>query len=107
MGQLCVKSCFLLGAERVIAIDHRPGRLEMAKASGAEIINFEEVKVNEALTEMTGGRGPDHCIDCVGLEAHGWAVDNVLDFVKTTQHVSFDRPHLLQKDGGSTFMYRA
>ena len=69
----------------------------MAKASGADVINFEEVRVNEALTEMTGGRGPDHCIDCVGLEAHGWAIDNVLDFVKTTLKLSFDRPHVLRE----------
>jgi threonine dehydrogenase-like Zn-dependent dehydrogenase len=46
---------------------------------------------------MTGGRGPDHCIDCVGLEAHGWSVDNIWDFVKTTLKVSFDRPHVLRQ----------
>jgi threonine dehydrogenase-like Zn-dependent dehydrogenase len=56
-----------------------------------------EARVNEALIEMTGGRGPDHCIDCVGLEAHGWSVDDVWDFVKTTLKVGFDRPHVLRE----------
>jgi threonine dehydrogenase-like Zn-dependent dehydrogenase len=81
----------------VIAIDHREGRLELGRQAGADVINFEDVKVNQALTEMTGGRGPDHCIDCVGLESHGWSVDNVLDFVKTTLKISFDRPHVLRE----------
>ena len=97
VGQLCVKSCFLLGASRVIAIDHHPKRLEKAKAAGADVINYTEVKTNQALTEMTGGRGPDHCIDCVGLESHGWSADNVMDFVKTTLKISFDRPHVLRE----------
>ncbi len=97
VGQFAIRSAFLLGAERVIAIDHREDRLKMARAGGADTLNFETVKVNEALTEMTGGRGPDGCIDAVGLEAHGWAIDNVLDFVKTTLHVSFDRPHVLRE----------
>ena len=97
VGQFAVKSAFLLGAERVIAIDHRKHRLELAKASGAEVLNFEEVRVNAALTEMTGGRGPDACIDCVGMESHGWALDNVIDFAKTTLKLSFDRPHVLRE----------
>ena len=61
------------------------------------MINYTEVKTNQALTEMTGGRGPDHCIDCVGLESHGWSPDNVMDFVKTTLKISFDRPHVLRE----------
>ena len=69
----------------------------MAKASGADVLDFEEVHVNQALTEMTGGRGPDSCIDCVGLEAHGFSPDNVMDFVKTTLKISFDRPHVLRQ----------
>ena len=96
VGLLCVKSCFLLGAERVICIDEHPHRLELAKEAGADVIDFHEVEVNKALTQMTGGRGPDHCIDCVGLEAHGWAIDNVIDFAKTTLKLSFDRPHVLR-----------
>jgi threonine dehydrogenase-like Zn-dependent dehydrogenase len=97
VGQFAIRSAFLLGAERVIAIDHRTERLKLAAEGGADTLDFEEVTVNVALKEMTGGRGPDSCIDAVGLEAHGWAVDNVLDFAKTTAHVSFDRPHVLRE----------
>ena len=97
VGLLAVKSAFLLGAERVIAIDHRRRRLELAKEAGAEVLNFEDVRVNEALTEMTGGRGPDSCIDAVGLESHGFSIDNVIDFAKTTLKLSFDRPHVLRQ----------
>jgi threonine dehydrogenase-like Zn-dependent dehydrogenase len=71
VGQFAVKSAFLLGAERVIAIDRFPYRLRLAQdASGAEVVNYEDVDVYEALKDMTGGRGPDACIDAVGLEAH-------------------------------------
>jgi threonine dehydrogenase-like Zn-dependent dehydrogenase len=97
VGLFAIKSAFLLGAERVIAIDHRKKRLDLAKAAGAEVLNFEEVKINEALTEMTAGRGPDACVDCVGMEAHGWSVDNVLDMIKVKTHVSFDRAHVLRE----------
>jgi threonine dehydrogenase-like Zn-dependent dehydrogenase len=97
VGLFAIKSAFLLGAERVIAIDHRKKRLALAEAAGAEVLNFEEVKINEALTEMTAGRGPDACVDCVGMEAHGWSVDNVLDMIKVKTHVSFDRAHVLRE----------
>jgi len=97
VGQFAIKSAFLLGAERVIAIDHREARLDLARQAGAETLNFEKVKVNETLTELTGGRGPDACIDAVGLEAHGWAVDNVWDFAKETLKLTFDRPHVLRE----------
>jgi len=71
VGQFAIKSAFLLGAERVIAIDRFPYRLRLARdASGAEVVNYEEVDVYEALKDMTGGRGPDACIDAVGMEAH-------------------------------------
>jgi len=71
VGQFAIASAFLLGAERVIAIDRFDSRLEMAREkAGAETINYEQTSVREALREMTGGRGPDACIDCVGLEAH-------------------------------------
>src|SRR5205814_8874777 len=73
VGQFAIKSAFMLGAERVIAIDRVPARLRLAAtASGAETINFDEEPVLERLKHMTGGRGPDACIDAVGLEAHGW-----------------------------------
>jgi threonine dehydrogenase-like Zn-dependent dehydrogenase len=97
VGQFAIRSAFLLGAERVIAVDHRHARLQLAQAAGAETLNFETVRVNEALTEMTGGRGPDSCIDAVGLEAHGWAVDNVWDFAKEGVKLTFDRPHVLRE----------
>jgi threonine dehydrogenase-like Zn-dependent dehydrogenase len=71
VGQFAIKSAFLLGAERVIAIDRFPYRLRLAQdTSGAEVVNYEEVDVYEALKDMTGGRGPDACIDAVGMEAH-------------------------------------
>ena len=70
VGQFAMKSAFLLGAERVIAIDRVAERLDMARQGGAETLNYEEVDIYEALREMTGGVGPDACIDAVGLEAH-------------------------------------
>ncbi|MDP1847832.1 MAG: zinc-dependent alcohol dehydrogenase [Solirubrobacteraceae bacterium] len=71
VGQFAIASAYLLGAQRVIAIDRFDYRLNMARdKAGAETINYEQTSVREALREMTGGRGPDHCIDCVGLEAH-------------------------------------
>jgi threonine dehydrogenase-like Zn-dependent dehydrogenase len=72
VGLLAIKSAFMLGAERVIAIDRVKSRLrKAAEDCCAETINYEEVDVLEALKEMTGGRGPDACIDAVGMEAHG------------------------------------
>lgn len=72
VGQFAIKSAGLLGASRVIAIDRLPQRLSLAESSsGAETINIEESDVVETLKEMTGGRGPDICIDAVGMEAHG------------------------------------
>ena len=71
VGQFAIASAYMLGAERVIAIDRFDYRLQMAREkAGAETINYEQTPVREALREMTGGRGPDACIDCVGMEAH-------------------------------------
>ena len=97
VGLLAIQSAFVLGAERVIAIDHYPHRLELAKSQGAEVINFEEVRVREALVEMTGGIGPDACIDAVGLESHGFTLDNVVDEIKTAVKLGTDRPHALRQ----------
>jgi threonine dehydrogenase-like Zn-dependent dehydrogenase len=97
VGQFAIRSCFLLGAERVIAIDHRDGRLEMARAAGAEVLNFEEVNILEALNEMTGGRGPDACMDAVGMEAHGMSLDNLVDRAKAAMFLATDRPHVLRE----------
>jgi threonine dehydrogenase-like Zn-dependent dehydrogenase len=70
VGQFTIRSAFMLGAARVIAIDRIPERLRMAREGGADVVNYETVEVIEALREMTGGRGPDSCIDAVGMEAH-------------------------------------
>ncbi len=98
VGLFAVQSAFLMGAAEVIAIDHYPHRLELAARFGAKTLNFHEVKVREALTEMTGGRGPDSVIDAVGMEAHGFSPDNLLDFV--TQELKLgntERPHALRE----------
>src|SRR6184192_684246 len=91
VGQFAIRSAYLLGAERVIAIDRFPERLAMAhEQAGAEVLNYEEVDVLEALEEMTGGRGPDACIDAVGLEAHGTGVGGVYDQVKAKLMLATD-----------------
>jgi threonine dehydrogenase-like Zn-dependent dehydrogenase len=98
VGQFAIKSAFLLGAERVICIDRIPERLQMAKEQGgAEVINFDEAEVQEVLKELTGGRGPDACIDAVGLEAHGASVDALVDRVKAATMLATDRPHVLRE----------
>jgi threonine dehydrogenase-like Zn-dependent dehydrogenase len=98
VGLFAIKSCYLLGAERVIAIDDVPERLQMARdVCGAETIDFSQKDVFETLKEMTGGIGPDSCIDAVGLEAHGMAVDAVYDRVKAALFLATDRPHALRQ----------
>ena len=97
VGLFAVQSAFLMGAHRVVSIDHHPHRLELAKAKGAEVLNYHDVKVREALDEMTGGIGPDACIDAVGLESHGFAFDNVIDAVKVATRLGTDRAHVLRE----------
>jgi threonine dehydrogenase-like Zn-dependent dehydrogenase len=98
VGQFAVRSAFLLGASRVIAIDRFPERLAMARAGGAETINLEEVDdVNDVLKEMTGGRGPDSCIDAVGMEAHEPGAGGAYDYVKQTMRLEMDRPNALRQ----------
>jgi threonine dehydrogenase-like Zn-dependent dehydrogenase len=97
VGLFSVQSAVLQGAERVIAIDHHPRRLELAQKFGAEVINFEETHVLEALMEMTAGIGPDAVIDAVGMEAHGFAPDNILDVVKQTIVPAADRGHAFRQ----------
>jgi threonine dehydrogenase-like Zn-dependent dehydrogenase len=97
VGLFAIQSAFLMGARRVIAIDHFPHRLELAKQMGAEILHFSEVAVHEALFEMTGGIGPDGCIDCVGMEAHGLSIDNIIDTVKAKTFLGTDRPAALRQ----------
>src|SRR3954466_8729815 len=98
VGQLAIKSAYLLGAERVIAIDHVPARLRMAAEEGkAETLNFDDEHVYQKLVEMTGGMGPDPCIDCVGLEAHGTTIDALYDRAKTALYLATDRSHALRQ----------
>lgn len=98
VGQFAIRSAFLLGAERVIAIDRITERLNMAKAGRAETVNYEETSVQDALMEMTGGRGPDACIDAVGLEAHGaHGFIYAYDRVKQAVMAESDRPIALRE----------
>ena len=97
VGLFAIQSAFIMGAYRVIAIDHHPHRLELAKSMGAEVINYHDVKVREALFEMTGGIGPDAVIDAVGMESHGFSFDNVIDAIKTTVKLGTDRTHALRE----------
>jgi threonine dehydrogenase-like Zn-dependent dehydrogenase len=98
VGQFAIASAYMLGAARVIAIDRFPERLQMAKEKGgAEIINYEEVDAGEALKEMTGGRGPDSCIDAVGMEAHGTDAMALYDKVKQAVRLETDRPYALRQ----------
>jgi len=98
VGQFAIVSAYLLGAERVIAIDRFPYRLRMAREkAGAETINYEEVDVYDTLMEMTGGRGPDACIDAVGLEAHTPGLAHVYDRAKQALMLESDRPIALRE----------
>ncbi|MFL6279081.1 MAG: zinc-dependent alcohol dehydrogenase [Vicinamibacterales bacterium] len=98
VGQFAIQSAFLLGADRVIAIDRFAERLTLASThSKAEVLNYSEVDVPEALRAMTGGQGPDACIDAVGLEAHGTTLDAWYDVAKTSTYMATDRPHALRQ----------
>lgn len=93
VGQFAMKSAFLLGAERVIGIDRFPERLRMARDKvGAETINYEKIDIYDALKDMTGGRGPDACIDAVGMEAHAPGVVGAYDRAKQAMMLETDRP---------------
>jgi len=97
VGLFAIQSAFKLGAYRVIAIDHYPSRLKLAKQMGADILDYREVEVLEALKEMTGGIGPDAVIDCVGMESHGLAIDNIADMAKQQLMLATERPHALRQ----------
>ncbi|PYE82543.1 zinc-dependent alcohol dehydrogenase [Pseudoroseicyclus aestuarii] len=96
VGLFAVQSARIMGAERVIAIDHHPRRLELARQMGAEVIDYSRTHVLEALREMTGGIGPDAVIDAVGMESHGFAPDSILDSAKQTVGLGADAPHALR-----------
>ncbi|HTU99191.1 MAG TPA: zinc-dependent alcohol dehydrogenase [Luteitalea sp.] len=98
VGQFAIKSAYMLGASKVIAIDRFPYRLRIAaEQAGALTINYEETSVHEALREMTAGRGPDHCIDAVGLEGHAPGIKGAYDKAKTMMMLETDRPVALRE----------
>jgi len=97
VGQFAIRSAYLLGAKDVISIDNIPDRLDMAREGGARTLNFDTVNVLQELKEMTGGRGPDSCIDAVGMEAHGTDLGNVYDYTKQALRMSADRPNVLRQ----------
>jgi len=97
VGQFAIRSCFMFGAGRVIAIDRVPERLHLARAGGAETINPDEVNVLEALNDMTGNRGPDACMDAVGMEAAGHGVMFAIDRAKQMARISMDRAQVLRQ----------
>jgi threonine dehydrogenase-like Zn-dependent dehydrogenase len=98
VGQFAMMSARVLGAGRIIAIDRFPERLAMARRNaGAETIDYEEVHVLEALSEMTAGRGPDSCIDAVGMEAHSHGMQYGYDKVKQLMKLETERPIALRE----------
>ncbi|PYQ31988.1 MAG: glutathione-dependent formaldehyde dehydrogenase [Acidobacteria bacterium] len=98
VGLFAIRSAWMQGAGRVIAIDRFRERLRLAQSDGrTEIVDYSEVNVFDTLKEMTGGRGPDRCIDAVGMEAHGHFPDAVLDRVKQAMKLTFDRAHVLRQ----------
>jgi threonine dehydrogenase-like Zn-dependent dehydrogenase len=98
VGQMAIRSAILLGAKQVIVIDRVPERLDMAKAGGAITINLDEESVIERLNELTNGKGPEKCIDAVGMEAHATAtIDSMYDRVKQATMMETDRPHVLRE----------
>ena len=98
VGQFAIKSAYLLGAEKVIAIDRFPYRLRMARErAGAQTLNYEECDVHDTLKEMTGGRGPDHCIDAVGMEGHAPGIIGAYDRAKQALMLESDRAVALRQ----------
>jgi threonine dehydrogenase-like Zn-dependent dehydrogenase len=99
VGQMAIRSAVLLGANQVIAIDRLSERLSMAEAGGATTINFEDESVVERLNELTDGRGPEKCIDCIGTESHVslGQPDTILDRAKQIMLMENDRPHVLRE----------
>ena len=99
VGQMTVRSAVLLGARQVVAIDCLPERLSMAEAGGATTINFEKERVVERLNELTQGKGPEKCVDAIGLESHVslWQPDTLLDRAKQMMMLESDRPHVLRE----------
>jgi threonine dehydrogenase-like Zn-dependent dehydrogenase len=98
VGQFAIKSAFLLGAERVIAIDTVPERLQLARSSGAETLDFMKEDIYDRVMDLTKGRGADACIDAVGTEPETMAsADSILDRIKIATFMGTDRPHVLRQ----------
>ena len=97
VGQFAIRSALLMGAAKVIAIDRFRERLDLAQQAGATVIDYEDTDVREALKALTGGRGPDSCIDAVGMEAHGTSMDAVYDRAKQMGRMQLDRIHVLRQ----------
>lgn len=98
VGQFAVRSAIMMGAEQVVCIDNVPERLSMARAGGAITINFDEESVLERLGELTHGKGPEKCIDSVGMEAHATrSIDSMYDRAKQALMLETDRPHVLRE----------
>ena len=98
VGQFAIRSAVMLGAEQVVAIDNQPDRLSMAEAAGAIVINYDDDSVLDRLNELTKGRGPEKCIDAVGMEAHSLrSLDSAIDRVKQAVMIESDRPHVLRE----------
>lgn len=98
VGQLTILCLRMLGVERVIAIDNVPERLDLARREGkADTLDFDDEDILDKLKEMTGGRGPDACVDAVGMEAHGTSIDNLYDWAKQAVRLESDRPHVLRQ----------
>ena len=97
VGQFAIRSAYMLGASKVVAIDSVPERLRMAEAGNATTIDMNDEYIYDKLRELTGGRGPDACIDAVGLEAHGATLDALIDNVKTKLMLATDRAHALRQ----------
>ncbi|HKO67864.1 MAG TPA: zinc-dependent alcohol dehydrogenase [Burkholderiaceae bacterium] len=98
VGQFAIRSAVMLGAEQVVAIDNQPDRLSMAEAAGAIVINYDDDSVLDRLNELTKGKGPEKCIDAVGMEAHSLrSLDSAIDRVKQAVMIESDRPHVLRE----------
>jgi threonine dehydrogenase-like Zn-dependent dehydrogenase len=99
VGQMAIRSAILLGAKQVVAIDHLPERLSMAEAGGAITINFDDENVVERLNDLTDGKGPEKCIDAIGMESHvaPSMPDTVLDRAKQMLMLESDRGHVLRE----------
>jgi len=98
VGQFAIRSAIMMGAEQVVCIDNVPERLSMARAGGAITINFDEESVLERLSELTRGKGPEKCIDSVGMEAHAArSIDSMYDRAKQALMLETDRPHVLRE----------